>query len=346
MPEDSQTTDPYVLLTAEDGTQRKFVLSESSAWTMGRDSDNSIVILDNSVSRHHAILQCLDSNSIYLIDLGSTNGSFVNQRRVSIPTLLQNGDRLTLGQSEIEFYSSVKVEEDPKDETMPGQGQKTSVLHLRRLISVAVVDIRGFTRLTQLADERILSQKLGEWFRRAGRIIRAKGSKVDKYIGDAIMAVWLHSEGQKRKEQSIAEESPDVLQAFHCLQALFEMTQELNQAEPLLPLPIQLGAGINTGFAIVGQMGSGERQEFTVIGDTVNAAFRLEGSTRMLDADIAISEETHSALWAQVGEPREASFFRCQDVELKGYTTAHQVYYCRFSELKQFLAHLSQAQSV
>ncbi len=339
MPEDSQTTDPYILLIGADGTRRKFVLSEASAWTMGRDSDNSIVILDNSVSRHHAILQCLDSSSIYLIDLGSTNGSFVNQRRVSIPTLLQNGDHLTLGQSEIEFYSSNTAEEEPKDETMPGPGQKTSVLHLRRLISVAVVDIRGFTQLTQRADERILSQKLGDWFRRAGRIIRAKGSKVDKYIGDAIMAVWLHSQDPKRKGQpTLDDQAPDVLQAFACLQALFEMTQELNRAEPLLPMPIELGAGINTGYAIVGQMGSGERQEYTVIGDTVNAAFRLESATRMLDADIALSEETHAALWAQLGRSEEDSFFRCKDVELKGYTTAHQVYHCHFEELKQFLA--------
>lgn len=332
---DVQTT-PYIVLKPTEGAQTKVVLSGSSAWTLGRDNDNTIVIPDSSVSRHHAILQCLDSTSIYLIDLGSTNGSFVNQRRVSIPTLLQNGDHLTLGQSEIEFYSNTEPILNPQ-ESLPGAAEKTSVLHLRRLISVGVVDIRGFTQLTQQVDEQLLSKVLGEWFRQAGKIIRARGSQVDKYIGDAIMAVWLHSDAQTPPQTPI---TANVVQSFEALRDLFEMTDHINQSFPL-PRALQVGAGLNTGYAVVGQMGSGERQEYTVIGDTVNAAFRLESATRVLDADIAVSEETHAALCRQVKLSEAKSFFRCENVLLKGYNKEHPVYYCHFQDLKDFLARLT-----
>ncbi len=325
---------PYIVLKASDGSPRKVELSGANSWTLGRDKDNSIVILDSSVSRHHAIMQYLDSNSIYLIDLGSTNGSFVNQQRVSIPTLLQNGDQVTLGQSEIEFHWDTPIDEENMDPTT-ATAAKTSVLHLRRLISVAVVDIRGFTQLTQKIDERKLSEVLGDWFRRAGKIIREEGSRVDKYIGDAIMAVWLHSSGVDTELPEM--DTPDVLQAFQALRALFEMTQEINRIYPL-PQAIEIGAGINTGYAIVGQMGTGERQEYTVIGDTVNAAFRIESATRQLDADIAISEETHKALWLQVEKDPSQSFFQGSEVMLKGYSSAHRVYHCKFSDLQKFLS--------
>ncbi len=336
MNEATQQVSPYIVLMAPDGTSTKVVLSGANSWSLGRDDDNDIVIRDNSVSRHHAILQYLDSNSIYLIDLGSTNGSFVNERRVSIPTLLHNGDQLTLGQSEIEFHGDLPPLEELQD-SLPGSTAKTSVLHLRRLISVMVVDIRGFTQLTQQVDERLLSRVLGEWFRLAGTIIRQKGSSVDKYIGDAIMAVWLHGSVQEDGDQKSPSSLPDVLPIFEALAELFEMTQSLNERFPELPQPIRLGAGINTGYAIVGQMGTGERQEYTVIGDTVNAAFRLESATRMLDADWAISEETHAALWAQIPSSPAKTFFRCEDVNLKGYSKTHRVYYCHFQEVQQFL---------
>ncbi len=336
MNEAPQQVSPYIVLMAPDGTSMKVVLSGANSWSLGRDDDNDIVIRDNSVSRHHAILQYLDSNSIYLIDLGSTNGSFVNERRVSIPTLLHNGDQLTLGQSEIEFHGDLPPLEELQD-SLPGSTAKTSVLHLRRLISVMVVDIRGFTQLTQQVDERLLSRVLGEWFRLAGTIIRQKGSSVDKYIGDAIMAVWLHGSVQEDGDQKSPSSLPDVLPIFEALAELFEMTQSLNERFPELPQPIRLGAGINTGYAIVGQMGTGERQEYTVIGDTVNAAFRLESATRMLDADWAISEETHAALWAQMQSSPAKTFFRCEDVNLKGYSKTHRVYHCHFQEVQKFL---------
>ncbi|MGF1576734.1 MAG: FHA domain-containing protein [Cyanophyceae cyanobacterium] len=352
MTSEASTPTPYIVLTANDGSLQRVDLIGHTSWTLGRDQDNTIIVLDSSISRHHAILQYLDSNSIYLIDLGSTNGSFVNQQRVNVPTLLHHGDQVTLGQSELQFYWESLTPEDTDDDSLPGSSAKTSVLHLKRLISVLVVDIRGYTRLAQEVEVRLLSRVMGDWFQRAGQIIRKQGSRVDKYIGDAIMAVWLHNPGQGYDSESgaLPEMAPDVLQTLYALLELFEMTREINAIYPL-PHPIMLGAGINTGFAVVGQMGSGERQEYTVIGDTVNTAFRLESSTRTLNTDVALSEETYQALALQLRQsnytlpnrqiPELGSVFKSDSLMLKGYSSPHQIYHCPLDQIKQFLQALS-----
>lgn len=351
MTSESVAPNPYIVLKASDGSLRRVDLVGHTSWTVGRDQDNTIIILDSSISRHHAIIQYLDSNSIYLIDLGSTNGSFVNQQRVNVPTLLHHGDQLTLGQSEVEFFWESLAAPDDLDDSLPGSSAKTSVLHLKRLISVLVVDIRGYTQLAQEVDVRQLSKVMGDWFQRAGQIIRKQGSRVDKYIGDAIMAVWLHDPGQGFDSESgaLPETAPDVLQTLYALQDLFEMTREINSLYPL-PRPIALGAGINTGFAVVGQMGSGERQEYTVIGDTVNSAFRLESSTRTLNTDLAISAETYQALELQLQQSGRirpqakdeilGSIFKSDQLMLKGYNTPHHIFHCRYEPLKEFLQSL------
>ncbi|HIK20906.1 MAG TPA: adenylate/guanylate cyclase domain-containing protein [Synechococcus sp. M44_DOE_062] len=332
--ESAATAAPYVILKEPDGSQRKHILSGATAWTLGRDEDNAIVLSDPSVSRQHALLQYLDNNSIYLIDLGSRNGSFVNNRRVSIPTLLQDGDRLTLGQSQLEFHSGSPASSEPSAAAKPSD---TLVLQTRWLISVAVVDVRGYGQLTQQLDERLLSQVMGDWFRRGGDIIQQHGGTVDKYIGDAIMAVWFHV--PQANTTPLGVEAPgihlDVKSVLQAIAKLFQMTEQLNGEFPL-PSPIRLGAGVNTGSAIVRQVGNNTRQEYTALGDTVNLAFRIESATRTLNADLAISQDTYTCLAKQLGQA--ATCFSHQAVELKGYAHRHQVYYCDVRSLQAVLS--------
>ncbi|MEN9221331.1 MAG: adenylate/guanylate cyclase domain-containing protein [Thermostichus sp. BF3_bins_97] len=340
MSQSATTALPYVLLKEPDGSQKKHILSGATAWTLGRDEDNAIVLTDPSVSRQHALLQYLDDNSIYLIDLGSRNGSFVNNRRVSIPTLLQDGDQLTLGQSEIEFRGGSLVSPEPSP-AAAAKPSDTLVLQTRWLISVAVVDVRGYGQLTQQLDERLLSQVMGDWFRRGGDIIQQYGGTVDKYIGDAIMAVWFHAP-QANTAPFGAEHlkinpeiNPDVKSVLRAMVKLFQMTEQLNREFPL-PSPIRLGAGVNTGSAIVRQVGNNTRQEYTALGDTVNLAFRIESSTRALNADLAISQDSYACLVKQLGQA--APCFSQQAVELKGYAEHHQVYHCDVAALQTFLS--------
>jgi adenylate cyclase len=316
---------PHLLLHSELGN-RRLPLTGTSCWTIGRGDDNSFVISDRWISRNHAMLQWMETGEFYLIDLGSRNGTFVNGRRVSIPVTLQSGDRLTFGQTELDFFCPLhSSSEDITSDLDSAESTSTAVLHVRRLISILVIDIRDFTVLTRQLDEKLLSEVIGTWFRRAGEIIREYGSWVDKYIGDAVMAVWTHGpQGVNREE---------VIQICKALDALQKMTSSLYQQYPL-PFPIEIGAGVNTGFAMVGNTGSGDRPDYTALGDTVNAAFRLESATKQIGLDIALGETTYQYLASLIPN---VNFFESHHVDLKGYDSPTPAHACTFVDLDHFL---------
>jgi adenylate cyclase len=117
---------------------------------------------------------------------------------------------------------------------------------------------------------------------------------VDKFIGDAVMAHWgtAYTAGSPRKD------------AFNCVKAalmmrkaLFFMNKDRKAGDPANPL-IRIGCGINTGIVTAGQLGSNMRMEYTVIGDPVNLASRIESLTKPLGVDILVSEDT----WTLVGD--------------------------------------------
>lgn len=313
---------PHLILRTESG-DRYLPLVGTNCWTIGRSEDNQFVLRDRWISRNHAMMQRTEAGEFYLIDLGSRNGTFVNGRRVTIPVTLQNGDRITFGETEIDFCSAVERPTELSDDQ--DSQDLTAALYQRCLISVMVVDIRNFTVLTRQLDEKILSEVIGTWFRYAGDIIRQHGSWVDKYIGDAVMAVWFHRVDRVSKE--------DVLQICQSLVDLAKITEKLNHKYPL-PFPLRIGAGVNTGYAMVGNTGTGDRQDYTALGDTVNAAFRLETSTKQINCDIAFGETTYKSLSAW--EPNE-SVFQQHTVQLKGYEKPTVTYGGSFVNLERFV---------
>ncbi|MBD2183645.1 adenylate/guanylate cyclase domain-containing protein [Planktothrix sp. FACHB-1355] len=319
------TTTPYLLLRTDSGN-RYLPLVGSHCWTIGRSDDNNFVIPDRWISRNHAMLQSMETGEFYLIDLGSRNGSFVNGRRVSVPVTLKHGDNLTFGQTELEFFSpTVSYQANSSTSSHSDELTATSTLHVRRLISVMVVDIRDFTVLTRQLDEKILSELIGTWFRHSGSIIREHGSWVDKYIGDAIMAVWFHG------SRGISDQ--EMTGICNALSDLHKMTEELH-AQYSLPFPLRIGAGINTGYAMVGNTGSGDRPDYTALGDTVNAAFRLESSTKELRLDVALGETTYKYL-LPLGI--DQSGFKQYTVHLKGYDKPTLTYAGTFANLDTLL---------
>lgn len=318
---------PYLALKTGSG-DRQLSLVGSNYWTVGRGDDNNFVLPDRWISRNHAMFQGTDNGKFYLIDLGSRNGTFVNGRRVSVPVILDDGDLLTFGQTELQFFSPAETSsmaDAPLGGARSGDSTATAMLHQRQLISVVVVDIRDFTVMTRQTDEAIHSEAIGTWFRRAGEIIAQHGSWVDKYIGDAVMAVWIH--GPEGADVSMVQ----ILQA---VSTLATMTGQLHQQFPL-PFPLRIGAGINTGYAMVGNTGSGDRPDYTALGDTVNAAFRLESSTKQLGLDVAMGETTYKYL--QKAGPGDQCFKRFT-VEMKGYEEPFTTRAGTFTDLNTFLA--------
>jgi len=325
---------PHLIHKTTDGNLY-LPLVGSTCWTFGRDDGNNFVLPDQWISRNHAMLQCMETGEFYLIDLGSRNGTFVNGRRVSIPITIQSGDRITFGQTELEFYCPHSTilnnlaDQEPNSEAR--EVTATAILHVRKLISVLVIDIRNFTGLTRQMDEKVLSAMIGSWFRGAGDIIRNHGSWVDKYIGDAIMAVWIH------ESETVSHE--EMVQIFHALSALRAMTSSLAENYPL-PFPLRIGAGINTGYAMVGNTGSGDRPDYTALGDTVNITFRLESATKQIGCDVALGEQTYAHLAPLVTNNlvTNKSLFKQFAVDLKGYEVPMTTFACTFHELEEFLA--------
>ncbi|OKH22374.1 adenylate/guanylate cyclase domain-containing protein [Hydrococcus rivularis NIES-593] len=315
---------PYLLLQTTKGN-RYLLLVGKTYWTIGRGKDNDFIISDNCISRNHAILQSMGTGEFFLIDLGSRNGTFVNGRRVSIPVTLRDRDRVTFGKTDVEFHCPSASYQTQSSRNNSDRETMTSVLHERRLMSVMVVDMRDFTVLTRQLNEEMLSSLIGNWFRQAGDIIRDAGSWVDKYIGDAIMAIWFHGHEEAKKEE--------LLQIFQAASDLYKMTEELSAQYPL-PFPLRIGTGINTGYAMVGNTGSDEHPDYTAIGDTVNAAFRLESTTKEIGLDIAIGETTYNYL----SEFKEAqALFHQSEVTLKGYEKPTVTYGITYKDLELFL---------
>ncbi len=173
-----------------------------------------------------------------------------------------------------------------------------------RCIVVLFSDIRGYTSMSeQLTAEEMVTQ-LNEYFERMVSIVFARKGAVDKFIGDAMMAVW----GRFRDHPKEAELAED---ACHAVDAALAMRAELallnvgwrenNKTE------LTIGIGIHQGEAVVGEIGSHERAELTAIGDSVNLGSRLESATKDYGLDLLISEPV---------QRRVASRFLCRPVDL------------------------------
>lgn len=297
---------------------RRFALENGQTWAIGRGDGCQVLLDSRSVSRLHALIQRKDAGDFQLVDLGSRNGSSVNGRRVSIPVALADGDRLVLGDQELTFRSPSSAPGGLSLPSADSRNAPTTALHSNRLATILVVDIRDYTPLARTVSESLLSQTLGTWFLRTGQIVQRLGSWAQKYIGDAVMAVWVHDDLSRLRQDLMST-----------LQAATEIETATTEISGLLPLPgpLRVGAGVNTGPTILG--GS----DYTALGDAVNAAFRLEAATKSLGVGVVIGDATHRELG--IGQP---SPFVRREVALKGYETLSTAWASSFEDLRRFLA--------
>jgi len=287
--------------------------------TLGRDKNSDIVLKDIMASRNHAMIRRLGQNDYYLIDSGSSNGSFVNQRRVSTPKLLKAGDSITIGKIEL-IFEQIKDKDSAMD-TWSMQETMISDRPVIKQITILVADIRGFTSLSEQVNIRTLTKMMNSWFNSVSDIIFENQGVVDKFIGDCVFARW----------ESEVSRHETVLQALNAAILIHKVTEDISKTFTNVN-NVSIGVGINTGAA---SMGIG--QDNTALGDAVNTAFRLENATKALKKDIVMSESTYKHLPEHVWKDDK------QHIRVKGKRDTLRVCGLSFAQAEDLLQKLKEA---
>jgi adenylate cyclase len=158
-----------------------------------------------------------------------------------------------------------------------------------RVLTVLFADIRGFTRISETMDPEDLREYINEYLTRMTEVVHQHGGTLDKYIGDAVMAFW-------------GAPIEDAMHADHAVSAALAMVGEaaaLSQRYEARGWPaLTIGVGVNSGECRVGDMGSKSRRAYTVLGDTVNLASRIEGLTKHFNLPVLVGPGTRDAAQA------------------------------------------------
>ena len=177
-----------------------------------------------------------------------------------------------------EYVSPALVERMMRDPRRYGSAASED-----RELTILFVDIRGFTRIAETMQPDQLREYINDFLTAMTEVVHRYGGTVDKYIGDAVMAFW-------------GAPMDDPQHADHAVAAALSMLEEvqrLNRSYEARELPLmRVGIGVNTGVVRVGDLGSRLRRAYTVIGDAVNLASRLQGLTKQFEAQIIVGEST------------------------------------------------------
>jgi adenylate cyclase len=294
--------------------------------TIGRTDTNDVPLKDPKVSRSHAMLRLLADGEYFVVDLGSANGTFLNEKRVVIPVALADGDTIMIGDHTITFHCT----EDTVDGTGLAEAdmQKT-ILTMAGVISeitVLVTDIRSYTTLSESVPVDFLATVLGRWFRLSNQIVERYGGVVDKFIGDAAMVRWMTD---RRKGGS------SVVSAMNTAHSMNLAAEALSKDFPDLPQPLSIGVGITTGQAALANVGVSNSRDYTALGDSVDLAFALESSSKVLKKDVVLDQASYNYL------PEDIWRDRLDSVQVKGKDKPVTVCAFSFDEVAQCLPDIS-----
>ncbi|MEO6260285.1 MAG: adenylate/guanylate cyclase domain-containing protein [Thermoanaerobaculia bacterium] len=181
----------------------------------------------------------------------------------------------------------------------------------RRDLTILFSDIRGFTSISEASEPEEVVEMLNEYLTRMVEILLAHGGTLDKFIGDAVMGFW----------NAPAADPLHPEHAVHCAIEMIDETARLRARwEGEGKAALRIGIGINSGEAVVGNIGAEKVFGYTVIGDAVNLASRLEGKNKDYGTEIIVSEFT----LARIGNAFETVYL--DDVKVKGKENAVKIY--------------------
>ena len=253
--------------------------------SIGRATLNTLVVDSAKASRLHAIIHCERAGVFWLVDLGSSNGTFLNKRRIHEPARLRDCDQIAIAGNTFTFRQS----RDPSDRLR----STAPVVTLQEQIEevpcwLLVADIKNFTPLTRELLSEKLAMLVSSWLATCKDIIEKHSGTVNKYLGDGILAYWPDEEGA----------------AKHVV-AVIEALKGAQSRGPEFRFIVHLGS--------VGIGGVSAVREETLMGSEVNLVFRLEKLLALLGEPCGISDAAYAKLKQLV--PARA----LGDYELKGF---------------------------
>ena len=253
--------------------------------SLGRAGANTIVVESPKVSRRHALIHLQNIGELWLIDFGSSNGTFLNKRRIHHPIRLSDRDQITIGDQVFKFRQPLAISEQYKTDVM----QRT----LREIESVPcwllVADIRSFTPLSRHVESQDLDVLLGRWIFSCNEIIENRHGMINKYLGDGFLAYW-----------------PEVATTPEEITAVISAFKELQRKQwPEFRFVVHFGSVAIGGVASMG--------EESLMGSEVNLIFRLEKLAGSLGEATAVSEAAYTKLGELVPVRSLGEF------ELKGF---------------------------
>ncbi|HEX8077431.1 MAG TPA: adenylate/guanylate cyclase domain-containing protein [Chthoniobacterales bacterium] len=157
----------------------------TGACSIGRDAQNALVVTGDKVSRRHALIHSQNENELWLVDLGSRNGTFRNSRPIKQPTQLRDGDTITIGA--VQFTLRM---ERPSTAAAASTLGETMVSKRTTEVWLLVTDVENFTVMSQSLAPEELTRRLGAWLRECSDFVEKTGGCVDKYVGDGFLAYW------------------------------------------------------------------------------------------------------------------------------------------------------------
>lgn len=245
---------------------------------IGRGDGATLKLVDAGISRQHATIR-REERDYWVADLGSANGTFVNDAALTAARLLRHGDQVRIANSVMVFYQTNLPDAATSIDHARTTISAPSVQIVSQPVTLFVADLRGFTRIGERLSAGQLAELLREWYADCQAIMRREGASIDKFIGDSVFAYWHGTEPETRLK---------ALRAARDLRAV-----DANPATPTRVLlrerhgiALDCHVGMHVGMVALGPMGKGLS---TALGDAVNVTFRIETLTRAVDQPVLVS---------------------------------------------------------
>src|SRR6266480_6657618 len=236
--------------------------------SIGRSPKSCVILDSQKVSRRHAIINVQNVGEFWLIDLGSSNGTFLNKRRVHNPVRLCHLDQITVGDSVFTFQQPEEISLELRT-TMAEQTIRESA---DVPVWLLVADIENFTPLSRSLVSEKLATLVGGWVSTCKEIIEQHHGSINKYLGDGFLAYW-------RADEKDADNVAAALLALRDLQ---------KKKAPEFRIVLHFGSVAIGGIASMG--------EESLMGKEVNLIFRLEKLASSLGESCGLSNAAHAKL--------------------------------------------------